>query len=126
MDHALREGGTTIIKLSIDSATSVVSSSGSKDAVRVTPVIEVTALKDNLLSGTVVLNQDHQQQQRVPIDNTPTHVPDGIMNASTRIATHEPVVVKDYTVLTTQSYPPCHDDILSALELEIMTLMRTE
>ena len=60
------------------------------------------------------------------IDNSPTHVPHGIMNASTHIATQEPVVAKDYTVLTTPSCPPCHGDILSALELEIMTLMRTE
>lgn len=135
MDHALREEGSTIIKPSIDTAASGVSSSDSKDAVRVTPVIETTTLKDNLLSGIVVLNQDHQQQQQqsVPIDSIPTHVPHGIMNTPTHIATQLvtpsppiPVVVKDYTVLTTQSYPPCHDDILSALELEIMTLMRTE
>jgi hypothetical protein len=94
--------------------------------------MESTTVKDNLLSGIAVLNQD-QKQQTVPIDNTPTHVPHGIMNASTHIATQlitpsssVPVVGKDYTVLTTQSCPPCHGDILSALELEIMTLMRTE
>lgn len=130
LDHALRERDSTIIKPSINNTAPRASSSSSgssKEAVIMIPVIEATAPGDKSLCGIAILQQDDQQCGS--IDNLPTHLPHGIMNTHTHTSTQliipSQAIVKDTVLNHTQSYP-CHDDILSALELEIVTLMRTD